>query len=555
MVARLWQGPRPSAAFFLREGVLRGLAESLLGLKPALRFEPGELTIVPPDLRTVDPIAGRDIVHGRFVFAGREVTCRSQSPFAIVPPSHGWFEELHGFDWLRHLRALATAESQAKARILFQQWHADRHNRATWQAGIAARRLIAWLSHAPVLLKGAPDDFYDQFVHMLAVHVRHLHRMRHALPQDHPRLQVEVAKAFAMLCLSGLESRERAFSRHLSQALAAQINDDGVHVSRNPRLNCELLADLLPLRQSYAARQIAPPQELVTAIDRLMPMLRFFRLGDGRLARFHGTGAVPGDLLATLLAYDETKGQPVSAATTSGYDRLEAGASIILVDSGASPPRPVSRQAHASCTAFEMTSGNAPLVINCGAGPTDRPEWRFESRQTRNHSTLSVENASSCSFLHTPFSRSPAGPVIRHGARVLARERVRVEAGERLHVEHNGYERSFGLRHARTLLLAPDGLRLEGRDALSGRIGRRHPFRIHFHLHPSARARTLETEPAIVIQAANGERWVFVADHPMRLADSLHFANWLGPRPARQIMVEAAWPESREVYWRFERLG
>ena len=55
------------------------------------------------------------------------------------------------------------------------------------------------------------------------------------------------------------------------------------HISRNPGALIELLIDLLPLRQTFAARNIAPPPALLNAIDRMMPMLRFFRHGDGTL--------------------------------------------------------------------------------------------------------------------------------------------------------------------------------------------------------------------------------------------------------------------------------
>ena len=56
-----------------------------------------------------------------------------------------------------------------------------------------------------------------------------------------------------------------------------------------------------------------------------MPMLRFFRTGDGTLARFNGGGPTPTDALATVLAYDDVEGAPVRAATNSGYVRLDCG--------------------------------------------------------------------------------------------------------------------------------------------------------------------------------------------------------------------------------------
>ena len=57
----------------------------------------------------------------------------------------------------------------------------------------------------------------------------------------------------------------------------------------------------------------------------MMPMLRFFRHGDGNFAHFNGMGPTPADLLATVLAYDDARGAPLSNAPHSGYQRVEAG--------------------------------------------------------------------------------------------------------------------------------------------------------------------------------------------------------------------------------------
>ena len=70
----------------------------------------------------------------------------------------------------------------------------------------------------------------------------------------------------------------------------------------------------LPLRQLFSARDLQPPQALNNAIDRMMPMLRFFRHADGNFAQFNGMGPTPVDLVATVLAYDDARGTPVSNA-------------------------------------------------------------------------------------------------------------------------------------------------------------------------------------------------------------------------------------------------
>src|SRR6202020_688747 len=99
----------------------------------------------------------------------------------------------------------------------------------------------------------------------------------------------------------------KSTTERLKQEIERQILPDGGHVSREPGAIIEILLELLPLRQAFAARHIAPPQALLNAIDRMMPMLRFFRHSDGTFAHFNGMGTTPGDLVSTLLAYDETR--------------------------------------------------------------------------------------------------------------------------------------------------------------------------------------------------------------------------------------------------------
>ncbi|MCK7475494.1 MAG: hypothetical protein MZV49_23090 [Rhodopseudomonas palustris] len=76
------------------------------------------LTIAPNDLRTADATRAAEIYAGRFVFAGKIVTCHGRSIFEHEPPSHDWEVALLGFGWLRHLRAADTAITRANARSL-----------------------------------------------------------------------------------------------------------------------------------------------------------------------------------------------------------------------------------------------------------------------------------------------------------------------------------------------------------------------------------------------------------------------------------------------------
>ncbi|MCP5815729.1 hypothetical protein NL365_27490, partial [Klebsiella pneumoniae] len=79
----------------------------------------------------------------------------------------------------------------------------------------------------------------------------------------------------------------------LDLELERQILPDGGHVSRNPRVNLDLLLDLLPLRQTYINLGHDVPAKLIPTIDRMYPALRFFRHQDGDLALFNGATSTP----------------------------------------------------------------------------------------------------------------------------------------------------------------------------------------------------------------------------------------------------------------------
>ena len=232
-----------------------------------------------------------------------------------------WAVTLLSFSWLRHLRAADSAINRANARALIDEWinlQGGWHPLG-WRLDILSRRIICWLSQAPFVLQDADARFYRRFIRRLTRQVRYLRRALKETRAGYPRLQALIALNYATLCMNGQSGALRGDARRLVEELRYQILPDGGHISRNPGVLIELLVDLLPLRQLFSARQLQPPAALNNAIDRMMPMLRFFRHADGHFAQFNGMGPTPIDLLATVLAYDDARGTPVSNAPHSGY--------------------------------------------------------------------------------------------------------------------------------------------------------------------------------------------------------------------------------------------
>ena len=407
----------------LREAgrALRAETASLLGLGGVRARTPERLVIVPPDMRTSDATIADDIYAGYFVFGGRALATGGRSPFSLEPPSQVWSDILHGFSWLRHLRAADTALARANARALVDEYLREAHMPAVKKPEVAARRVISFLSQSPLIVEGADHVFYQRFMRGLARDLRICARAVRAAPRPLVRLQCAIALAYAGLCCEGCAAMGRAATKILKRELDAQILADGGHVGRNPRVVLDLLLDLLPLKQVYLARGVDPPEALIRAIDRMPPMLRLLRHGDGTLSHFNGMGSTPVDHLTTLLFYDESRASPLQRGLISGYERLEAARLVLVADVGAPPPPFVAHEAGAGCLSFELTSGEARIVVNLGA-PRDRADPIAEAaRATAAHATLSLDRASSARFASdaTGLARLPAAWFLRRRSAIF----------------------------------------------------------------------------------------------------------------------------------------
>ncbi len=525
-----------------------------------------QLLLAPQELRTADPSFATEIYNGHFGLAGKLAEVGSSSPFEIPPPSANWARELYGFGWLRHLRAADSELSREQAKVLvhdFIRLRRQIHGLA-WQPEIVARRVISWLSNSVLVLDAGEPEAYEAFLKALTAQLRYLSAGYRDTPDGVPRLLALTALLYAGLCIADQQAVVDRYTKPFCKELDRQILPDGGHISRDPSALIELLLDLLPLRQCFVARDRAPPKELTDAIDRIMPMLRFFRLGDGSMARFNGAGPTPTDALATVRAYDDIEGAPVRSASNSGYVRVEAGSTLILCDLGPPPVTSLTRNAHAGFLSFEMSSGDAPMIINCGAPTAHHEDWRLFSRSTPAHSTLSLEDDSLAEFsipangAEPPPDATLSGPLNPQGAFSDQGDNLRIKGS------HDGYVGRYGVSHSRQMLISPNGNLISSEDKLSTR-GLKSPegliageFAIRFHLHPSVKAQMMGDGTSALLILKNGETWRLSSNAPeMDIEDSVLLADPRGPQPASQIVLGGMMGETREmrVVWNLEKTG
>ena len=506
----------------------------------------------PPDLRTADPTMAADFYAGQFIFAGQLVELHGQSPFDAEPPSRAWAEGLYGFGWLRHLHAANTALARDNARSLVAQFIKDGRQRGLVAAQplVASRRVMAFLSHSPLVLEGADHDFYHAYLACVQADLRAMRDASRLSDDPAAQLAVLCAATAAGLCIEGAERLADRAGAALAEALDDQILPDGGHVSRNPRVLVELMLDLLPLKATYAARGMETPAAIIDAIARIVPHIRMLRHGDGALALFNGMGATQVETLATIFACCDVAGGPAMEAPHSFYARLEAGASLLLVDAGAPPPFAASGEAMAGAASFEFSHARQRIFVNCGAPRRAPPGAGFGLRSTAAQNATVVADTSSARFL-------ARGDVVRlHGGPgKVTLQRVTEPHLTTIRMSHDGYARRFSVRIERDIALSADGDILQGEErlVLLGDRAALPPFATRFHIHPHLKAVAL-SGAAVDLILPTGGLWRFAVEGGRSdLEESAFFAGADGARRTAQIVLS---PEANNsvMRWSLKRV-
>lgn len=523
-----------------------------------------------PEPRHVGRFAkGRQLVAGNFLFAGHLIEAVDDDMWDLNAPSRQFAEDLHGFGWLDDLAAVGDLPARKRGQDWTFTWIAryGPGKGGGWAPDLTGRRLIRWINHALFLLSGADAAQNEIFYKALAQQTVFLSRRWKATAPGLPRLEALCGLIYAGLSLDGMDRYASAALSDLCTECRERIDSEGGLPTRNP----EELLDAFTLLSwcADALRQTdqVVPKDIRMALERIAPTLRALRHSDGGLARFHGGGRGMDGYLDAALATSGIRAGKIPALAM-GYARLSAGRTSIVVDAAKPPQGEASYNAHASTCALEITSGRRPLIVNCGAGGAFGEAWHRAGRATPSHSVLGLEGVSSSRMEDVISKRGTKRELLVSTPQDVPVNKVRAPDGTRLQVGHDGWRRTHGLMHARTIDVTLDGRGIAGEDLLTtmndadqnrfnlamsetGLNGIR--FAIRFHLHPDVDAQIDLGGSAISLALRSGEIWVFRHDGSatLSLEPSVYLEKGrLNPRPAEQIVLSArATSYSTRVRW------
>lgn len=326
---------------------------------------PKHLAVMPADPWPGDIYAGRLLLDGKFMISNQ-----------VIPMTDLWMPEeadptvlaeLHSFAWLRDLRALGDNSARRLARQLIVNW-IDRNQDwrlYPWQAVITGHRVANWIALYDFFCSSADESFRVLFFREMARQVRHLLYVRENASTSWERICALKGVIYASASFPGENDRLDGLLPELEKEIQAQILPDGGHVSRSPQIHLALLRDLIDMRAMLRLVHQEIPSFLQITINKMAPVIRLFRHGDGGLAAFGGMTQAPPAVIDMALSLADVRGRPPERASHLRFERCVNRNSLILLNVGGRIPdvHPAAAEEGTGTLNFEWSMGRDRLIL------------------------------------------------------------------------------------------------------------------------------------------------------------------------------------------------
>lgn len=513
---------------------------------------PDRFAVIPTDSWPGDPERGRWLCGGAFALADGAYVELLGDYWEPVGVDERWLINMHGFEWMRDLRALCGDAARRQAREILQSWMKNyaSWDGFSWRGDVTGLRVANWISMYDFFGASAEDELQDRFFESLMRQARHLARVLPGSLNGVGLLQGIRGLIFAGIALPGRENWLEQGLDLLQDETKRQILPDGGHVSRSPALLIEALRIYIDVRAALRVGDYPVPEQIEHTIDRMAQAVRFFRYADKGLALFHGTQEGDCGLTDCVLLKAAAKGRVLRSLPHTGYERVTMGRSVLMVDTAAPPAYPFDAVAHAAPLAFEFIYGKERMIVSCGAHPAD-DDWRDALRATAAHNTLSLDYRNACEIRSDGhFGRRPRSVTC-----------MRDENNDACLIEgaHDGYVPVNGITHRRRLYLGDAGHDLRGEENLTCTVGlsKTVDVAVRFHLHPRVLVSSIRDGKEALLRLPGGAGWRFFhSGGELAIENSIYLGQGSRPRKTKQLVIYGQMnTDHAAIKWALQREG
>jgi len=430
------------------------------------------------------------------------------------------YKNLNSFFWLF---SLDLKSSQKDTQKIILQW-IDKNNRyssKSWEVDIVGKRIIAWLSNSKLTYDDGEADYKDKFNDIVKKQINHLIN------------EIEKSKwvndkmiACSAIILTGLSYKNKNGYLDIGLSILKKLikfsfNSDGFPKSRNIKQLNFYLKYFVLIREWLKESQNEIPEYINENIYYLGQAYAFIWQNNKKDFMFNGNhedNNVDFDKYLKRFGYN-FKSQNNELG---GYAILNNKKITLIMDVGPSPDKKFSSNYQAGSLSFEIISNGKKLICNSGYFQNFKHQLNAVSKSSATHSTLILDNRSSCKF--TKKINTTSG--IYEGLKIIKKNIVFEKNYWKINASHDGYLKEYGAIHDREVEFYPEQMKFIGHDKIISKNNFKNlQFDIRFHLEPNVKVMKTQDNETILIDL-DGEGWKFKCDNnTINIDNGLYFGK------------------------------
>ena len=161
-----------------------------------------------------------------------------------------------------------------------------------------------------------------------------------------------------------------------------------------------------------------------------------------------------------------------------------------------------------------MSLKKQKIICNAGYGKYLSPKLTSLSRSTAAHSTLYINDTSSCTFQKNKSINKVYGNSLTQKHKVIKKSYHEDNNFYSVNASHNGYEKKFGYIHTRSIKILKKNDKIYGHDELKKTKNCKNllNYFVRFHIYPDTKIVKTIAGNSVLISLSNGEGWTLQSE-------------------------------------------
>jgi uncharacterized heparinase superfamily protein len=461
------------------------------------------------------------------------------------------YEKLHNFFWLFTLD-LKSSKKITQSIILNWINSNNKYNSKNWEIDIISKRIIAWLSNAKLTYEDSSEDYKKIFNNIVQKQTNHLIN------------EIERSQNFddkiigcASIILVGISYQDN--SKYLESGLSIfkkiikySLDVEGFPKTRNIRQLNFYYKYCILIREWLKDSQTDIPEFIDETIYNLGNAYSLICQSLKQSILFNGNHEINNNDFDNYLSRFGYKFKNENQEI-GGYSIQKNKKIALIMDVGSSPEKKFSKDYQSGTLSFEIISNGKKIICNSGYFQNYNHKLNELSKSTATHSTLVIDNNSSCKLRKIGNKRS----IIEKGLKILNKSSVFEKNYWNIIASHNGYLKKYGIIHERKIEFFPEHNKFIGTDTLIKKKNYKSTnFEIRFHLQPSSKIMKTQDSKSIFIEVGN-EGWKFTCNnHKINLETGLYFGKKSSYTENKNIFISSMTQnENQNIKWEINKIS